>query len=32
MSQTAAELVGAHVSHAGLGLLALASLRSFNRR
>ena len=32
MSQTAAELVGALVSLAGLGLLALACLRSFNRR
>lgn len=32
MSQTTAQLVGALVSLAGLGLLALASLRSFNRR
>ncbi len=32
MSQTAAQLVGALVALAGLGLLALASLRSFNRR
>jgi hypothetical protein len=32
MSQTTAELVGALVSLAGLGVLALASVRSFNRR
>lgn len=32
MSQTTAQLVGALVSLAGLGALALASLRSFTRR
>lgn len=32
MSQTTAQLVGALVALAGLAALALASVRSFNRR